>query len=571
VNRPTKRSALTVFIALAFACGGSSPPPGSVGGRQTVLRVTTIGEGLVRGAGDDCRGTCSTLTPIGNPLRLQAVPDPGVTFAGWTGACNGTGACQLAMAGETAVTANFKRDPPLPGFHHLTVIADGSGRVISTPAGLDCNSTTCSSDFTDGAIVTLNATPATGFVFDGWTVGPCAGTAGCAVTMRDDAQVTAKFSPHLATEIHISVAVSGPGQVMGGAIDCGLPPSAVCDATVPPASTTTLTAFPAARTRFLGWGGACTGAEPTCPVVANADTQVTAAFEFEMDTLVPNDGTNMSVLAINSTHAFFGRRNADGSSAVWSVPKTGGSPSLVAPGVPQYLVADDGFVYWHDGFALYSAPVAGGPASQLATSPAFGRLALDSRGALYWVDVAAPDRKGKVHRMENRIDVPIASDQDPIGGIAVDSGFAYFSDAGAPGTGGAIKRVPRTGGPVETVANTPAEVVALRLDPDNVYFRDTTGAVFAMARSGGAARLLSGPNTGAVTGPLDLDANASVVWWTWMDTTNGASKGLFHANADGTDFTALETGSDLTVWSGPRVDDTAAFYFHAGALLKRLK
>jgi hypothetical protein len=92
-----------------------------------------------------------------------------------------------------------------------------------------------------------------------------------------------------------------------------------------------------------------------------------------------------------------------------------------------------------------------------------------------------------------------------------------------------------------------------------------------MARSGGAARILSGPNTGTATGPLDIDANGSVVWWTWMDTTNAASKGLFHANADGTAFTAVETGSDLTVWSGPRVDDTAAFYFHAGALLKRLK
>jgi len=114
-------------------------------------------------------------------------------------------------------------------------------------------------------------------------------------------------------------------------------------------------------------------------------------------------------------------------------------------------------------------------------------------------------------------------------------------------------------------------VVALRLDPDNVYFRDTTGAVFGMAKTGGAARSLSGPNTGTASGPLDIDANASVVWWTWMDTTNSATKGLFHANADGSGFTAVETGSDLTTWSGPRVDDTAVFYFHAGALLKRLK
>src|SRR5207249_2341829 len=82
----------------------------------------------------------------------------------------------------------------------------------------------------------------------------------------------------------------------------------------------------------------------------------------------------------------------------------------------------------------------------------------------------------------------------------------YYSDAGAPPAGGAIKRVPRTGGAVETVANTSAEVVAVRLDPGNVYFRDTTGAVFAMARAGGAARILSGPNTGTSTGPRGLAA-----------------------------------------------------------------
>ena len=565
--------ALGFFVALAAACGGSTGN-GDKAPQVFTLHVTTVGDGSVRGAADsDCRGSCPDRIVAGTQLRLQAIPDPGATFIGWTGACNGTVACQLTINSESVVTANFKRDPPPPGFHHLTVIADGSGRVISTPPGLDCNSTTCSSDFTDGAVVTLNATPAVGFVFDGWTVGPCTGTTGCAITIHDDTQVTAKFSAHPPTEVHIAVAVTGPGQVQGGGIDCGLPPSAVCDAKVAPGSTTTLTAFPGAKARFLGWGGACNGAAPACPVPANADTQVTAVFEFELDTLVPNDGTNMSVLAINSTHAFFGRRNADGSSAIWSVPKTGGSPSKIASGVPQYLVADDGFVYWHDGNALYSAPVTGAgdqPASQLTTGPAFGRLALGSDGSLYWVDVADTTRKGSVHRMQDRNETILASDQDPIGAIAVDSSFVYYSNAGGPGVGGLIKRVPTAGGTVETFAPTAAQVVALRVDPQNIYFRDETGAVFSLPKTGGAPRRLSA-NTGAVTGPLDIDANASVVWWTWMDSSNSASKGLFHANADGSGFTAVDTGSDLTVWSGPRVDDTAVFYFHAGALLKRLK
>jgi len=571
VNTGFLRAWLPVCLALAAACGGS-PRDKDVGTQVFTLHVTTVGDGSVRGAGDsDCRGSCTDRVVEKTPLRLQAIPDPGATFIGWTGACNGTFACQLTITAESVVTANFKRDPPPPGFHHLTVIADGSGRVISTPPGLDCDSTTCNSDFTDGAVVTLNATPAVGFVFDGWTVGPCTGTTGCAITLHEDTQVTAKFTAHPPAEVHVSVAVTGPGQVQGGNIDCGLPPSAVCDAKVAPGSTTTLTAFPGAKARFLGWGGFCSGTAPTCPVTVTADTQVSAAFEFELDTLVPNDGTNMPVLAINSTHAFFGRRSADGSSAIWSVPKTGGSPSLVAPGVPQYLVADDGFVYWHDGNALYSAPVAGGPASQLSTSPAFGRLALGDRGALYWVDVAAPGRTGSVHRMENRIETILASSQNPLGGVAVDSSFVYYSDAGAAGAGGEIRRVPTTGGAVQTFAPTTAQVVALRLDPQNIYFRDVNCGVFSLPKAGGVARSLSGPNTGPVTGPLDIDANASVVWWTWMDSGNAATKGLFHANADGSGFTAVETGSDLTVWSGPRVDDTAVFYFHAGALLKRLK
>jgi hypothetical protein len=578
VNRPTKLLALALPLSLAVACGGSKTGgPGNIQNKPTTLRITTLGDGLVRGGTDagDCRGTCTTLMSIGSEVQLKAIPDQGASFVGWTGACNGPGSCKLTLSHETAVTATFNRPIAPPGSHRLTVVVDGSGKVTSSPAGLECDSTTCSADFSQDSAITLNATPAQGFVFDGWSGGPCAGTGACAIAaLRDDLQITARFTKHPPQEIHLAVAVSGPGQVKGGAIDCGLPPALTCDATVPPGSSVTLTAFPATQTRFMGWGGACTGNAPTCTVVATEDTQVSAAFEFETQTLVANDGTNMAVLAINGTHAFFGRRSADGSSAIWSVPKTGGIPSPVSPGVPLYIVADDGFVYWTDGVGLYSVPVAGGSASQLAISPQMGRLALDDAGALYWVDVAAAGRSGAVHRMQDRVSSTPASGQQPTGAIAVDSSFVYFSDAGPAGAAGAIRRVPVTpGGAVETVANTPAEVVALRVDPLNIYFRDTTGAVFTLRKAGGAALLLSGPNiaNGNAIGPLDIDANASVVWWTWMDSTGGPTKGLFHANADGIGFTAVDTGSDLAVWSGPRVDDGAVYYFHAGSLLKRLK
>ena len=38
----------------------------------------------------------------------------------------------------------------------------------------------------------------------------------------------------------------------------------------------------------------------------------------------------------------------------------------------------------------------------------------------------------------------------------------------------------------------------------------------------------------------------------------------------GTGFAGLDTASDNN-WAGPRVDDTAAYYWHDSSLMKRLK
>ncbi|HKB77847.1 MAG TPA: hypothetical protein VKC58_14695, partial [Myxococcales bacterium] len=79
---------LTVFaivLALCAACGGSTPPAGNVGSGQPALHITTTGDGLVRGTGSDCRGNCTVNPAAGAQLLLEAVPDPGATFAGWSG------------------------------------------------------------------------------------------------------------------------------------------------------------------------------------------------------------------------------------------------------------------------------------------------------------------------------------------------------------------------------------------------------------------------------------------------------------------------------------------------------
>jgi len=314
--------------------------------------------------------------------------------------------------------------------------------------------------------------------------------------------------------------------------------------------------------RFTGWTGACVGNAPTCRLFVQGDSSVSASFEYELQTLVPNDGHNFQALALNSTSVFFGRWTFDGN-GVWRVPKTGGAATLVASGVPSFIVADDAFVYWTDNYSIYSAPVEGGSASLLASTGSIGRLALDGQGALYWAESNLYSGTGAVHRMQDRVDAVIASGQHETGGIAVDATYAYFTCGTWDGTDRAVRRVPKKGGSVETLV-TPNSVPAyVRVDSANVYYQDWMG-MWVWSKSGGAPRLLS-PNSNA-----EFDVNDSVVWWLSFGSPPVTPNGLFRANADGTRFASVDTAFDYS-WSGPRVDDTAVYYFHEGALLRRLK
>jgi len=73
---------------------------------------------------------------------------------------------------------------------HLTVTVKGSG-TVSSPA-IACAST-CTADYRDGAIITVTATPASGWQFTGWG-GACSGTGVCSLSMSADRTVSATFS-----------------------------------------------------------------------------------------------------------------------------------------------------------------------------------------------------------------------------------------------------------------------------------------------------------------------------------------------------------------------------------------
>ncbi len=218
-------------------------------------------------AGIDCGATCSATFNQDSSVALIATPANGSVFAGWTGACIGTGACTGAVR---AVTATFNTAPVNTFALTVNKAGTGAGTVSSNPAGIDCGSS-CTTSFNQNTVVTLTATPTTGSSFMGWS-GACTGSGACTITMDAVKNVTATFAP-VTFALNISKVGAGTISSAPAGINCG----ATCSATFNQGSSVVLTATPAAGSSFTGWSGACTGTG-TCTVAMDAIKNVTATF-----------------------------------------------------------------------------------------------------------------------------------------------------------------------------------------------------------------------------------------------------------------------------------------------------
>ncbi|MDX6481554.1 MAG: hypothetical protein QOG85_2064 [Gaiellaceae bacterium] len=63
-------------------------------------------------AGISCGATCSSSYDTGTLVTLTATPAATSSFTGWSGACSGTGTCDVTMDAAKSVTANFTDLPP---------------------------------------------------------------------------------------------------------------------------------------------------------------------------------------------------------------------------------------------------------------------------------------------------------------------------------------------------------------------------------------------------------------------------------------------------------------------------
>jgi endoglucanase len=240
------------------------------------LAVTKAGTGsgtvTSSPAGINCGSTCSASFTSGASVTLTPAAASGSTFAGWSGACTGTGACTVSMTAARSVTATFNSSATTFALA-LTKAGSGAGTVTSNPTGINCGST-CSANYASGTSVTLTAAAASGSTFAGWS-GACTGTGACTVSMTAARAVTATFNGSSSFALSVTKAGTGAGTVTSSpaGINCGT----TCSANYANNTSVTLTAAAASGSSFAGWSGACTGTG-SCVLSMTAARNVTATF-----------------------------------------------------------------------------------------------------------------------------------------------------------------------------------------------------------------------------------------------------------------------------------------------------
>jgi hypothetical protein len=238
------------------------------------VKTTGAGSGKVTStpAGIDCGATCEAEYEEGTKVTLAQSASAGSKFTEWSGACTGTGTCEVTMSSAKEVTAKFDLVPKFK--LSVSKTGTGQGTVTSTPAGISCGAT-CSAEYEAGKEVELKEAPEAGSEFVKWS-GACSGTGACKVTMSEAKSVTAEFKLAAKPKFLLKVGKTGTGtgKVTGPSIDCG----SECEAEYEEGTTVALTQSASAGSKFTEWQGACTGSG-TCEVTMSAAKEVTAKFD----------------------------------------------------------------------------------------------------------------------------------------------------------------------------------------------------------------------------------------------------------------------------------------------------
>lgn len=183
---------------------GNSPVAASCSG-QPVENYTLTTSASPSAGGSVTRSPNATTYPAGTVVTLTAVPATGYTFVNWSGAASGSSlSVSVTVDANKSVVANFTQGAS--GSYTLTT-------AVSPSAGGTVTRSPNASSYTAGTVVTLTATPASGYTFSGWSGSISGNTSPVAVTMDAGKSVTANFTQ---SNTGVSFALVGYATLAGG-------------------------------------------------------------------------------------------------------------------------------------------------------------------------------------------------------------------------------------------------------------------------------------------------------------------------------------------------------------------
>ena len=230
---------------------------------QVSVSLAGEGSGSVTSdpAGISCPGDCTEPYTYGTVVTLTATPAVGSTFAGWSGACTGTGTCVVTVDAGKTVVATFD---PIP--YDLTINQVGAGSVSKSP-----NQAT----YRYGDVVQLTAVAAPCWVFTGWSGDLVSSQNPAFLTIDGDMTVVANFAEVRYT---LTTSVVGNGEVQRDPDQL----TYGCDEAV------LLTAVADPGWTFDRWSGALSGSANPTLLTMDGDKTVTATFVQDEYTLTIN-------------------------------------------------------------------------------------------------------------------------------------------------------------------------------------------------------------------------------------------------------------------------------------------
>ena len=229
-----------------------------------MLSIAGVGSGSAKVNGAVMSLPYSAQFLSGSAVTLEAVPASGWQFASWSGDVSGTAnPVVVTMDAAKSVTANFNR---VQYTLSLSKVGSGVVKVNGTTQSLPW-----SGSFYSGDEVTLEAMPADGWRFAGWSGDASWPTSPLVVTMSSNKSIAATFD-----QLNYTLSVSKVGE--GSIIVDGTPHSLPWSGQIVYGSEVTVEAVAASGWRFTGWSGDMTWQGSLVVVTMTGDKNLTANF-----------------------------------------------------------------------------------------------------------------------------------------------------------------------------------------------------------------------------------------------------------------------------------------------------